>query len=213
MVHLHALVYGEFVPQEIVQAIWSDVLGELGIAFISAIDTTAGIGGALREVLKYATKGEIGVRDGFSRAASVELALRNVKRVSIGGALRGIKVNDQDAATSDDTRPEDLHDQRKAPCENCGLVGELRWLGSVAQRDVARNGGFGRFTVDNAGTPCDGLTRRASEKSLTRELTDGLTGCNPTLTPQKLHANSEESRLPPWRHPQITCDHGVRHEH
>jgi hypothetical protein len=101
-----------------------------------------GVVAALREVLKYATKGQKGSRHQVRHSAAVELAFRDVHRVSIGGALRRVKVKPSDGKT-EDVQPEDLHDAHVAACEACGTVGQWRWVGIVSAEVVTRSGGFG----------------------------------------------------------------------
>jgi hypothetical protein len=147
MVHVHALVYGEFVAQRDLQASWSKALGEDAIVHVRAARGPNGVGKALREVLKYATKGEKGARVQPLRAAAVELAFRNVHRVSLGGSVRKVHVSDSTAAT-EDVKASDLHDERQMACEGCGVVGgRWIWRGTVGREVVARNGRFGLMTV------------------------------------------------------------------
>ena len=76
------------------------------------------------------------------RAAGVEYALANTKRVSILGALR--KIQGRSAATdSEDAKPDDFHDDHEAPCEACGSLGQWTWGGCTATAAVATNGGWG----------------------------------------------------------------------
>jgi len=143
MVHLHVLLLGEYVPQWELQALWSKALGAKAIVHVTAIRRgAAGVAAGLREVLKYATKGEKRARSSSRRAAAVELAFRNIKRVSIGGALRNDCVRPSDA-DDDDTQPEDLHASREMHCLVCGEVGNWHWGGRVDPAVVVRNGGYG----------------------------------------------------------------------
>lgn len=143
MVHVHALVYGEYVAQAKLQAAWSRALGEArAIVHVRTADDPAGGVDALREVLKYATKGEKGTRVQAERAAAVECALRNTKRITIGGALRKVRIDPEDGET-DDIRPEDVHDRAEAACEGCGLIGEWKWIGTATAVTVERNQGYG----------------------------------------------------------------------
>ena len=141
MVHLHIAVYGEFIPQRELQDKWSEAMGREVIVDIRAVANADGMGSALREVLKYATKGEKGARTQPAHAAAVEVAFKNVRRVEIGGALRKVKVSETDGAT-DDATPEDLHDYREAACITCGSIGPWRWNGSMSPDMVALHGGF-----------------------------------------------------------------------
>jgi hypothetical protein len=139
MVHIHALVYGEFILQRVLEAAWSHALGEKTIVDVRTIRNVAG---SLREVLKYATKGEKNSRDQAVRAAAVEVAFRNVHRVALGGAVRRVRISDSSGAT-EDIRTADLHNQRELACQECGVVGEWKWVGIVSEAVVNENGGFG----------------------------------------------------------------------
>jgi hypothetical protein len=142
MVHVHALVYGEYISQASLTRTWSQVLGEAALVDVRRVRHDGGVAGALREVLKYATKGEKGVREQPIRAAAVEFALQNVHRVGLGGAIRRIRIADSSGAT-EDARPEDLHATKVAACESCGVIGEWRWAGRVSEGIVSNNRGFG----------------------------------------------------------------------
>lgn len=142
MVHIHALVYGEFIPQAVLQAVWSRAYG--ASRAIVDVRTVRGdnVASELREVLKYATKGEGNGRDDAERAAAVELAFRKVRRVELGGAIRNVRVAETDGA-SEDVQASDLHDDHAAHCQSCGVIGEWKWGGKVSADVVAANGGFG----------------------------------------------------------------------
>lgn len=140
MVHVHVLVYGEFVPQAELQNAWQKVLGvPLALVDIRAVgkDVTGGI----REALKYATKatGE----DKAERAAAVELAFRQTKRVRVYGALKGIQCRSREA-DSEDSTDDDVHDHHVAACQACGLLGDWCYMRAHVDRTtVQHNGGFG----------------------------------------------------------------------
>jgi len=144
MVHIHMLVYGEFVPQSTLEAIWSEALGEESRVWVATVKDNAGIAKAVREVVKYTTKGEKGSRDQPRHAAAVELAFRNVKRISVGGALRRVKVAETDGK-HDDGLAKDLHDYDELACVVCGSIGSWKWEGPVSAKAITANGGFGRF--------------------------------------------------------------------
>jgi hypothetical protein len=146
MVHVHMLVYGEFIPQQILQGLWSKALGQAAIAYVQSIDPARGMTKAIQEALKYTTKGEKCTREEIHRAAAVEVAFRNVKRLSIGGALRSIQAVG-DYADHDDARPEDFHATQQLACVGCGCIGEWGWVGTVAAEVVTRNGGYGLFVL------------------------------------------------------------------
>lgn len=109
---------------------------------VRLVRSNGGLTAALKEVLKYATKGEKGSRAQPAHAAAVELAFRNVRRVGLGGAIRKVKIEESDS-NSDDVRTADLHDTSKLACEVCGVVGEWLWCGIVPGEWVVANGGFG----------------------------------------------------------------------
>jgi hypothetical protein len=142
MVHIHALVYGEYLPQRLLENAWGDAVRERARVDVRAVKSEKGIAGALREVLKYATKGEKGQRTQAERAAAVESAFRNVHRIALGGAIRKIRIADS-SGSSEDVRTTDLHELRVMSCEECGVVGEWKWVGIVDEGIVQENGGFG----------------------------------------------------------------------
>jgi hypothetical protein len=144
MVHIHALVYGEFIHQKELEGAWSRAVGEKARVDVRAVKSLAEMAGALREVLKYATKGEKGARTQASRAAAVEIAFRNVHRIGLGGAVRRITIPES-SGESEDVREEDLHATRVLACEECGVVGEWKWIGVVSSAIVLENNGFGRL--------------------------------------------------------------------
>ena len=141
MVHVHMLVYGEFVRQDDLQHWWSDTIGETAFVWVRGV-SMAEISKTIRYVLKYVTKGEKEDRDSARHAAAIELALRNIKRLSYGGAVRSVKIDPSDE-TDDDGRPEDLHDQTRLTCFSCGQVGNWIWDGIVRPDVIQRNGGYG----------------------------------------------------------------------
>lgn len=142
MVHVHMLVYGEYVPQALLQRLWGEALGQPAFVFVQAVKGSDGIDAAIRETLKYATKGERDVRTQARHAAAVEIAFWNVKRLSVGGALRRVRVDDQPAG-GDDGLPEDVHSSHELACGACGAVGSWQWGGVVAPAAVLENGGYG----------------------------------------------------------------------
>ena len=149
VIHLHVAVYGEYISQKTLQALWGDALGtKAPVVDVRTIKGAAGVGDALKEVLKYATKGEKGPRQA-AHAAAVEVGFRNVRRVEVGGALRTIQLPETEAGGSEDVKPEDLHNDRAAACQACGTVGEWRWVQLVGRVAVELNGGFG--LVQDAG--------------------------------------------------------------
>lgn len=136
IVHLHAAVYGEYIPQPELVTRWREVLGQP----VQVVDVRAMRGSdeaefkkALREVLKYATKGdkEPGVR--ANRAAAIELAMRGLRRVESGGALRS-------TAALDSLR---LIEAEAQCCASCGAAEGWKWRGMRSPAYVERNGQFG----------------------------------------------------------------------
>ncbi len=130
MVHAHMLVFGEYVPKARLEALWADAIGEPAFIFVQTVRGSEGVAAAVRETLKYATKGEKDLRTQAEHAAAVEIAFRNVKRVSIGGALRRVHSEDQ-PKDCDDGLADDLHAKHALVCIACGLLGEWSWGGVV----------------------------------------------------------------------------------
>jgi hypothetical protein len=145
VVHLHVLVFGEFLHQRQLQALWGQALGVSAPVIVDVRQIKGGAAGvrdAIKETLKYVVKAEKGPRQA-AHAASVELAWRSVRRLEIGGALRRVKLPETNADGSEDLRPEDLHGDQVAVCESCGSVGSWKWLGIVPATEVQENGGYG----------------------------------------------------------------------
>lgn len=140
MVHLHVLVYGEFLPQKELAATWSKALGVAAFVDVQAVDDPAN---GIREVLKYVAKGSAEQLPDPAHAAAIELALREVHRVSVLGALRRFR-GESAAAEHDDLTAADVHDTKVAACEDCGCIGEWQWRGVISAKTVEGNGGFGR---------------------------------------------------------------------
>ena len=145
MVHVHMAVYGEFVPQAQLQAFWSEALGETARVYIQAVRGPSEVAGALREVVKYATKGEKDRRSQARHAAAVELAFRGVKRISMGGALRNVRIDDNDGA-QEDANSDSCDETKHLGCDNCGFVGGWCHEGYVSPEVVGHNMGFGPIT-------------------------------------------------------------------
>ena len=150
MVHVHLLVHGEFVAQAELQRLWGEVLGEdLAIVHIKAVD--GDLREALRETLKYASKGHGSAFTQARHAAAVEYAFQGVHRVNIGGALRKIRPGDM---AFEDVTPTELsaaalieesgeEQSLTRPCEACGSRGPWLLIDFVPESSVALNGGFG----------------------------------------------------------------------
>lgn len=156
MVHLHVLVYGEFVSQEQLSRSWAKVLG-VSMAIVDVRSITSMEEG-LKEVLKYTVKGfQEDMPLTPQRAANLELAFRHVHRVSMLGALRRIRL-EKDHAKFDDVRAEDVHDHQVAACEDCGCVGDWKWVGVADERTVKANGGYGLWRGIPPPLPAELLT-------------------------------------------------------
>jgi len=154
VVHLHVVVFGEYISQDDLQRLWGDVVGEkLAIVHIRAVrdDDPSRIEGALREVLKYATKGHGEKHEQAQRAAAVEYAFRDVHRISKGGALLKIRPGE---LAFEDVGPDELamvkvgsgsegDEIAAAECPACGAPGPWRFIGFVSEHIVVSNGGFG----------------------------------------------------------------------
>lgn len=143
MVHVHALVYGEYVAQAELARAWGKALGMNGpavvhIRSVDPEDPTRGI----REALKCATKGQGKRGEQAARAAAVEYAFAHVHRVAISGALRGIRCRSVDP-DAEDVQAEDVHDECEAACEACGALGSWVWERIVSHKMVEMNDGWG----------------------------------------------------------------------
>lgn len=148
MVHLHAAIFGEFIAQPTLRALWRRALEAAGFAVGPALVVDirqvqpkrigATVEAALLETIKYATKGE---KDAGSAtaitAAAVELAMRGIRRVEVGGALRRVTLKEIEASALD------LLDIEREPCKHCGTLGIWRYDGSATPASVLRNRGFG----------------------------------------------------------------------
>ena len=140
MVHFHVLVYGEYQRQGELQDAWQKALG-VPLAIVDVRSVGKDVTGGIREALKYATKA-VG-EDRAERAAVVELALRNTKRVRIYGALKAIQCRSEEAGYEEAT-DEDAHGHHVAACQACGLLGDWCYMRAhVDRQTVSRNGGFG----------------------------------------------------------------------
>lgn len=152
MVHIHAAIYGEFVDAQTIAAAWKKACPMGGHVYVRLMRehrggppvTSASSGAfrnALREVLKYLTKGHKTAADlgagalvsRARRAAAAEYALRNQRRVETCGALRLVpSVSAEDVAT-----------EGKA-CTSCSAAPSAwTWRGLRAPEYVRQNGGFG----------------------------------------------------------------------
>jgi hypothetical protein len=149
MVHVHALVYGEYIHQRILEAAWARAYGEPGIVHVGIVKGKSGVAGAIRETVKYVTKAEKGARTQARHAAAVEFAFRDVHRVSLGGAIRKVKIADGDGA-AEDVKPEDLHDDHTMSCLVCGSVGKWKWICTRSAEEVEAFGGFGLLASPRA---------------------------------------------------------------
>ena len=187
MVHFHLLPYGEYVRVDKLADLWSEAIGERAIVHIKAVrvDGALGVAAALREVLKYVTKGEGNSRQQARHAAAVELAFRHVHRISVGGALWNIRRRNPARETEGVWVAEGpqrrlllyngrIHVERQADgleepppkqselavmtCENCGGR-TWEWNGIYEPQAVSQNGGYGQVVV-----PPNALLRRVTRK-------------------------------------------------
>jgi hypothetical protein len=142
-VHLHLLVYGEFLPQAMLQSLWSAVVGDLAIVDVRSVRGSEGLRGAIAYVLKYVLKGESGRLPRPEHAAAVEYALRNVRRVEIGGALRTVTTADSTSPAAEEPRLQEVMGVRGGSCEACGSIGQWSWKGRMPPSEVLEVGGFG----------------------------------------------------------------------
>jgi hypothetical protein len=151
MVHIHAAVFGEFIPQVMIEAAWRTALGATRrtIVHVTALrgDTIDVMRKSLSEVLKYATKGEKGARR-VERAAAVEVALRRVRRIEVGGALRDY------APIAETVTQEELHAGERLRCGVCAGA-RFVWIGLRGPELVHHNGGFGLLRVEDFGKSSD----------------------------------------------------------
>ena len=139
-VHLHVLVHGEFLPQALLQSLWSEVVGELAIVDVREARSRRG---ALQYVLKYLLKGAGGQRPRPQQAAAVESALRRVRRVEMGGALRRACTAPSVVSGGEPASAVEAAEVRRGACENCGEVGSWLWRGRIAPSEVMALGGLG----------------------------------------------------------------------
>ena len=139
-VHLHVLVYGEYVPQAHLQNLWSEVVGEqLAIVDVREARHRAG---ALRYCLKYLLKAAGSARPRPEHAAAVEYALRRVRRVEMGGALWGATAAGESPVSGEDVSGADLTEAERGACASCGKSGSWSWKGRADPSEVAALGGF-----------------------------------------------------------------------
>lgn len=157
MVHIHAAVYGEFIPDTVIAHHWAQACRDQGIQLggfvkinrmrykrgdrkgelLTSCDDE-GFRDALHEVLKYLTKGHkaANLPERAGRAAAAEYAMRGVRRVETCGALRLVpSIDEKDLATN------------QQACEACGVEGAWTWRGVRAPHYVQRNKGFGLTTI------------------------------------------------------------------
>ncbi len=156
MVHVHLAVYGEFIPTIELRETWTTVCAVGGFVNVKAMRTSdaGGFRDALREVLKYVSKGDKEPGKRAERAAVVEYALRRIRRVELGGALRMVPaVSALDVATN----------ARK--CETCGGGASWTWRGMRAPDYVRRNQGFG---VSHIVDDTDAEQRARRDRAATR---------------------------------------------
>jgi len=141
MVHWHALIYGEFVPQAELQERWEGALGvELALVDVRSIDGDSVR--ALREVVKYVTKSEGSIHEKAAHLACIEVAFKGTRSVMMGGAIVRIRKSLGELEL-EEGKAEDCHDELVSSCEACGTIGEWRFSGPAGRHAVEANGGFG----------------------------------------------------------------------
>lgn len=139
MVHLHAAIYGEYVPTDALRALWSAALGSSAFVKIRAMEaaTPADFEKALREVLKYVTKWDKAPGGRERRAAAIEYAMRGVRRIDMAGCIRAMPGVDADLRA----------DVAGDACTGCGRADAWSWSSIWAPDKVQANGGFGRVVA------------------------------------------------------------------
>lgn len=157
MVHLHAAIYGEYNRErdrDHVWRQWREAIGKAGFITVKPMKaaTPDDFKDSLREVLKYVSKGERGERRAL-HAAAIERAMRQVRRVEMGGAIRGAVRN---------IDPLDLASHRQS-CTDCGANEQWQWAGLRGPEYVIANGGFGLDTMER-------LRRNVKDETVRRDL-------------------------------------------
>jgi hypothetical protein len=142
VVHVHLAVYGEFVSDWYLAQLWKEhcaIGGFIDVRTIKA-KTAKDFRDALAEVLKYVSKGDKAPGSRAERAAAVECAFRNVRRVEMGGAIRLVpSITSKDVAVEGHV------------CSACGEASMWKWRGIRSPNYVRANGGFGvSHIVDDA---------------------------------------------------------------
>lgn len=140
MTHGHAAVYGEKPQREILRKRWAAALGRPGFVTLKPmqIETPDDFKSGLREVLKYVSKGDKGMRRA-EHAAAIERAMRRVRRVEMGGAIRTTNI----FGTA-----RDLVTHRQV-CTECNANnGQWQWAGLREPAYVVANDGFGLDVQD-----------------------------------------------------------------
>lgn len=174
MVHIHAAIYGEAVDAEHLAELWRKACDVGGFVRLRLMRERRGgppvtsassdaFRDALREVLKYLTKGHKADDAGGAlakraeRAAASEYAMRHQRRVETCGALRLVPaVTEADVATS------------QKECAGCASVPSAwTWRGMRAPAYVRKNGGFGLATIYDDD---DAAQHQAAQRLATLEL-------------------------------------------
>lgn len=151
MVHIHALVYGEYIGQDELLAAWRFQLQKIA-GVTDPLDggcrvqkMTGGKKG-LKEVLKYITAGasneagDVEQMPTAFQAAMCELAFRNIKHRGAGGLLRKILSQFKEEITQ-----AELAEATELECQVCGTVREWKWGRIVGRSIVSQNHGFGLY--------------------------------------------------------------------
>jgi hypothetical protein len=182
MVHIHAAIYGEYVDAAEIAELWKAACPVGGFVRLRLMREKRGgppvtsassdaFRNALREVLKYLTKGHktataLGgapLAERARRAAAAELAMRGVRRVETCGALRLVpSLTDKDVATE------------SKPCLACTVPPSAwTWRGVRAPEYVRLNGGYGLATIaddeDAAASRAELRIRSMQEQQRARE--------------------------------------------
>ena len=143
-VHVHLLVYGPYLPKELVEAIVRQVDPMAGFVWIEKARTDEK--GLAREVAKYQTKGPSPMSEGWlagetrevmdpTLVACWELATMGAQLSRVYGALRGKKPKKDEEEKKEPTPPPE--NPCAAHCEQCGTVGEITMIETTVQTFVA----------------------------------------------------------------------------
>jgi hypothetical protein len=167
MVHCHAAVYGEWIDAQQLRDAWETAISWPGFVKIKAMRAADdnSFRKSLHEVLKYLTKPSPAVA-GITRemsnpikAANIELAMRGMRRVEMGGAIR--RAPRITAA--------DLAYEGQQSCLECGAAARWHWLAIKPPSYVAANKGFGLDRWDDLNEIPTGPLRGVQYRALFNE--------------------------------------------